>query len=42
MAELESGVLAPVKATYFHYAFDGRDLVEACEAGVLAPGEAAP
>ncbi len=33
--QVESGLWIPVRATYFHHAFDGRDLVEACEAGVL-------
>ncbi len=42
MAQVESGLWVPIKATYFHHAFDGRDLVEACEAGVLAPHSEAP
>ncbi len=33
-AQLESGLWAPVKATYLHHAFDGRDLVEMVEAGM--------
>lgn len=37
-AQLESGLWAPVKATFIHRAFDGRDLVEACEAGTLVAG----
>ncbi len=35
-AQLEGGLWVPVKATYLHHAFDGRDLVEACESGTLA------